>query len=77
MIKFIIKWGSGSVCGIKTIYKAIEVEAEKIDDVNPINILPETIKKKVYYVRKIFTSDKKRNYDYGSWTEFIEVEEIE
>ena len=52
------------------------IEKESIDDINPIDILPDTIEKRVCYVRKIFTSEAKRNYDYGSWSEFIEAEEI-
>ena len=43
---------------------------------NPLEILPEYIKRKVPYVRTIHTSETKRNYDYGSWVDFIEVEEI-
>lgn len=51
------------------------ITAENIDDINPIVILPDNIKK-IYYVRTIITSETKRNYDYGSWFEFIEAEEI-
>ena len=76
MKKFILRWGRGSVCGIEIIYKTMIVEKENIDDIDPTIILPEYIKKRVMYVRTIFTSDKKRNYDYGSWTVFIEAEEI-
>ncbi len=77
MKKFILKWGKGSVCEIRIIYKTLMIEAENIDDINPTDILPDVIKKRVYYVRKLFTSETKRNYDYGSWTEFIEAEEID
>lgn len=76
MKTFILKWGKGSVLGIKTLYKTMTFTAENIDDVNPIVILPDNIKRKVYYVRVIYTSETKRNYDYGSWSEFIEAEEI-
>ena len=76
MKKFIIKWGKGSVCETRTTYKTLTTEAENIDDINPLEILPEYIKRKVPYVRKIHTSETKRNYDYGSWVDFIEVEEI-
>ena len=76
MKKFVLKWGKGSVLGIKVIYKTMIIEKESIDDINPIDILPDTIKKRVHYVRTIFTSETKRNYDYGSWFEFIEAEEI-
>lgn len=76
MKKIILKWGKGSVLGIRVIYKTMIIEKESIDDINPIDILPDTIKKRVYYVRTIFTSETKRNYDYGSWSEFIEAEEI-
>ena len=75
MKKFVLKWGKGSVLEIQTVYKTMIVEAENIDDINPIIILPESIKNRVYYVRKIFTSETKRNYDYGSWSDFIEAEE--
>ena len=75
MKKFVLKWGKGSVSEIQTVYKVMIVEAENIDDINPIIILPESIKNRVYYVRKIFTSETKRNYDYGSWSDFIEAEE--
>ena len=75
MKKFILKWGRGSVCGIRIIYKTLTTEAENIDDINPLEILPEYIKRKVPYVRKIHTSETKRNYDYGSWVNFIEAEE--
>ena len=73
---FVLKWGKGSVLGIQTIYKTMVIEKENIDDINPIDILPDIIKEGVRYVRKIFTSETKRNYDYGSWSEFIEAEEI-
>ena len=73
---FILKWGKGSVCTIQKVYKTMIIEEASIDDVNPTIILPESIKRNVYYVRKIYTSVTKRNYDYGSWSEFIEVEEI-
>ena len=77
MKKFILKWGRGSVCKIRIIYKTLTIEAENIDDINPLEILPEYIKRKVPYVRKIYTSEVKRNYDYGSWVDFIETEEID
>ena len=76
MKKFVLKWGKGSVYGIQIVYKTIVIEKENIDNINPLVILPETINKKVHYVRVIYTSKTKRNYDYGSWTEFIEAEEI-
>lgn len=76
MKKFILKWGKGSVCEIRIIYKTLTTKAENIDDINPLEILPEYIKRKVPYVRKIQTSETKRNYDYGSWVDFIEAEEI-
>ena len=76
MKKYILKWGKGSVCEIRTIYKTLTIEAENIDDINPLQILPDAIKRKVPYVRIIHTSETKRNYDYGSWADFIEVEEI-
>ena len=76
MKKFILKWGKGSVCEIRIIYKTLTTEAENIDDINPLEILPEYIKRKVPYVRKIQTSETKRNYDYDSWVDFIEAEEI-
>ena len=68
--------GKGSVLGIQTLYKTMTITAENIDDINPIVILPDTIKRKVYYIRTIHTSEAKRNYDYGSWSEFIEAEEM-
>ena len=77
MKKFILKWGRGSVCEIRIIYKTLTTEAENIDDINPLEILPEYIKRKVLYVRKIHTSETKRNYDYGSWMDFIETEKID
>lgn len=76
MKKFVLKWGKGSVCEIRIIYKTLTIEAENIDDINPLEILPEHIKRKVPYVRKIFTSETKRNYDYDSWVDFIEAEEL-
>ena len=76
MKKFRLTYGRGNVLKIDIIYKTIIVEANSIDDINPIEILPDIIKNKVHFVRVIFTSDIKRNYDYGSWSEFIEAEEI-
>ncbi len=58
-------------------YKMAIVEEENIDNINPLEILPDAIKRKVPYVRIIHTSKIKRNYDYGSWVDFIEAEEIE
>lgn len=55
----------------------ITSEEENIDDINPLEILPEYMKRKVPYVRKIHTSETKGNYDYGSYVEFIEAEETE
>lgn len=52
------------------------VEEECIDGINPLVILPYVIKRRVIYVREIHTSETKRNYDYGSYIEFIEAEEI-
>ena len=77
MKRFILKWGKGSVLGINTVYKTMEVEAENIDDIDCTIILPDITKKKIYYVRTIITSQTKRNYDYGSWVDFIEAEEID
>ena len=77
MKRFILKWGKGSVLGINTVYKTMEIEAEKIDDIDCTVILPDIIKKKIYYVRTIITSQTKRNYDYGSWVDFIEAVEID
>ena len=76
MKKSILKWGKGSVFDIQTVYKTMEIEEECINDVNPLVILPYAIKRGAYYVRKIHTSETKRNYDYGSYVEFIEAEEI-
>ena len=76
MKKYILKWGKGSVLGIKIIYKTLIIEEENIDNIDPTIILPDYIKRKVIYVRKIFTSKTKRNYDYGSWSEFIEAKEM-
>ena len=76
MKTFVLKWGKGSVLGVRIVYKTITIQAENIDDINPVTILPDAIKKRVCYVRTIFTSETKRNYDYGSWTEFIEAKEI-
>ena len=76
MKKFILKWGKGNVLNIQSVYKTMIIEEECIDDVDALIILPYTIKRSVYYVRKIHTSKTKRNYDYGSYTEFIEAEEI-
>ena len=76
MKKFLLKWGRGSVCGIQIEYKRAIIEEEKIDNINPLEILPDAIKRKVHYVRIIHTSETKRNYDYGSWVDFIEAEEI-
>ena len=67
--------GKGSIYEIQIIYKTLIVEAENIDDIDPLEILPEYIKRKVSYVRIIDTSETKRNYDYGSWVDFIEAEE--
>ena len=75
MKKFILRWGKGNVLDIQNVYKTIIVEAESINDISPTIILPEAIRKKIHYIRTIYTSDTKRNYDYGSWTEFIEAEE--
>ena len=72
----ILAGGKRSVLDIKTIYKTMIIEKESIDYINTIDILPNAIKKRVCYVRKIFTFETKRNYDYGSWSEFIEAEEI-
>lgn len=76
MKKYVLKWGKGNVLEIKVIYKSMIVEAKSIDDINATIILPDSIKRKVFYVRKLYTSEIKRNYDYGSWSEFIEAEEI-
>ena len=76
MKKFVLKWGKGNVLEIKVIYKSMIVEAKSIDDINATIILPDSIKRKVFYVRKLYTSETKRNYDYGSGSEFIEAEEI-
>ena len=76
MKRFILKWGRGSVCEIRIIYKTLIIEAENIDNIKPLEILPEYIKGKVHYVRVIYTSETKRNYDYGRWVDFIEAEEM-
>ena len=61
---------------ISKIYETKIVEADDIDSVNPLIILPKTLLKNIYYTRVIHTSDVKRNVDYGSYVDFIEVEEI-
>ena len=76
MKKFILKWGEANVLNIQSVYKTMTIEEECIDDVDPLVILPYAIKRRVNYVRKIHTSETKRNYDYGSYIEFIEAEEI-
>ena len=76
MKKYIIKWGKESACEKRIVYKTLTTEAANIDDVNPLEILPDSIKRKVPYVITIHTSETKRNYDYGSWVNFIELEEI-
>lgn len=74
--KFILTWGRGSVEGIKIMYNTMKIKAERIDDIDPTVILPDPIKKRVRYIRAIHTSDTKRNYDYGSYVDFIEAEEV-
>ena len=76
MKKFILKWGKGNVLNIQSVYKTMIIEEECIYDVDALIILPYAIKRRVYYVRKIHTSKTKRNYDYGSYTEFMEAKEI-
>ena len=76
MKKVVLKWGRGSVCGIQIVYKTAIVEEENIDNIHPLEILPEAIKRKVPYVRINHTSEAKRNYDFGSWVDYIEAEEI-
>ena len=76
MKKFIIKWGKGEIQHLEEIFETLTVEKENIDDVDPTLILPEEVKKEIHYLRRLNTSDTKRNYDYGSWSDFIEVEEI-
>ena len=75
MKKFKLTWGEGSIMSIHKVYRTMTVEAESIDKVDPRVILPEEIKKNIYYIRTLITSETKRNYDYGSWSEFIEAEE--
>lgn len=76
MKKFKITWGCGSVLGIDKIFKTKIVEANDIDSVDPLVILPKSMLKIVYYTRVIHTSGTKRNVDYGSYVNFIEIEEI-
>ena len=76
MKKFIIKWGRGEIQHLEEIFETLTVEKDNIDDVDPTLILPEEVKKEIHYLRRLNTSDNKRNYDYGSWSDFIEVEEI-
>ena len=76
MKSFILKWGKGSVLDIQTVYKTMTIEEECIDDIDPLVVLPYIVKSRVHYVRTIHTSKTKRNYDYGSYIEFIEAEEI-
>ena len=76
MKKFIIKWGRGEIQHLEEIHETLIVEKEDIDDVDPTLILPEEVKKEIHYLRRLNTADTKRNYDYGSWSDFIEVEEI-
>ena len=54
MKKFVLKWGRGSVCGIQIVYKTTIVEEESIDNINPLEILPDAIKRKVPYIRSHF-----------------------
>ncbi len=76
MKKFIIRWGKGEIQHLEEIFETLTVEKDNIDDVDPTLILPEEVKKEIHYLRRLNTSDNKRNYDYGSWSDFIEVEEI-
>ena len=76
MKKFIIKWGRGEIQHLEEIHETLIVEKEDIDDVDPTLILPEEVKKEIHYLRRLDTAATKRNYDYGSWSDFIIVEEI-
>lgn len=76
MKRFKITWGQGNVLSISKIYKTKIVEADDIDSVDPLIILPKTLLKNIYYMRVIHTSDAKRNVDYGSYVDFIEIKEI-
>lgn len=76
MKKFKITWGRGSVEGIKIMYKTIEIKSKNIDSIDFLSILPKELRSKVLYFRVIYTSNTKRNIDYGSYVDFIEVEEI-
>lgn len=76
MKKFKITWGRGSALGIDTVFESKTVEADNIDSVDPLIILPKQMLKNIYYTRVIHTSDTKRNVDYGSYVNFIEIEEI-
>ena len=72
MKKFILKWGKGSVCEIRIIYKTLAIEAENIDDINPLEILPEYIKRKVPYVRKILDIGANKGLDLRPFRGFLE-----
>ena len=76
MKKYNLKWGEGLISRIQKVYKTMEVEAENMDALNPLVILPEELREKIEYVRTIICSDTRRSYDYGSWSEFIEAEEL-
>ena len=76
MKKFIIKWGKGEILHLEEVYKTLIIEKESIDDIDPTIILPEEVKKEIHYLRRLDTAATKRNYDYGSWSDFIIVEEI-
>lgn len=75
MNKYLINWYSGSMEVEKDIIKQMIVEAETINEVDGLVILPAEIKDKVYYTRHaLFSEEGRIVIDYGNYTKFISIQ---
>ena len=78
MNKYLVTWYKGSIETEKTILKQKTVEAENINDVEYLDLLPDNIREKVYYTRGVlFDPEHHIGIDYGSWTEFISIRKVD
>ena len=78
MKKYKVTWYNGSIESEHSVLDSKEVEAEDINKVQYLDILPEDTREKVYYTRGVlFDPEKWIVIDYGSWFNFISIREVE
>lgn len=77
MNKYTVTLYTGTIETIDEVLLETTVDADNINDVSFLKILPKEACDNIYYIRKMIISPDEYSYDYGKYTTFIRVKKVE